>query len=62
MNEIDPIQFKNKFSLELFPTETLLGIKKVNCEVLCTDQKYRPVLGIEIGFIFFTLSYVNIDD
>ncbi len=62
MNKIDPIQFKNKFSIEFFPTETLLGIKAVNCEVLCTDEKYRPVTGIEVGLIFLTLSYVNISD
>lgn len=62
MNKIDPIQFKNKFSIEFFPTETLLGIKTVNCEVLCNDEEYRPVTGIEVGFIFLTISYVNISD
>jgi len=62
MNEVDPIQFKNKFSVEFLPTETLFGIKLVNCEVLCTDKIYRPVTGIEIGLIFLTLSYVNISD
>jgi|TARA_R110000851_G_scaffold31596_4_gene85357 hypothetical protein len=62
MNEIDPIQFKNKFSAEFLPTETLFGVKLVNCEVLCTDKIYRPVTGIEIGLIFLTLSYVNISD
>jgi|TARA_R110000772_G_scaffold235213_1_gene346837 hypothetical protein len=62
MNEIDPIQFKNKFSVEFLPTETLFGMKLVNCEVLCTDKIYRPVTGIEIGLIFLTLSYVNISN
>ena len=62
MNEIDPIQFKNKFSVEFLPTETLFCMKLVNCEVLCTDKIYRPVTGIEIGLIFLTLSYVNISD
>tara|TARA_R110000803_G_scaffold30619_2_gene68945 strand:+ start:1260 stop:1448 length:189 start_codon:yes stop_codon:yes gene_type:complete len=62
MNEVDPIQFKNKFSVEFLPTETLFGMKLVNCEVLCTDKIYRPVTGIEIGLIFLTLSYVNISD
>jgi len=59
MNQVNPLIFKNKFSIEFFPTETLLGIKAVNCEVLCEDDQYRWVNGIEIGFIFFTLSYVN---
>ena len=62
MNEIDPIQFKNKFSAESLPTATPFGVKLVNCEVLCTDKIYRPVTGIEIGLIFLTLSYVNISD
>ena len=59
MNQIDPLIFKNKFSIEFLPTETLFGLKTVNCEVLCKDNEYRWVSGIEVGFIFFTLSYVN---
>jgi hypothetical protein len=59
MNQIDPLIFKNKFSIEFLPTETLFGLKTVNCEVLCEDNEYRWVSGIEVGFIFFTLSYVN---
>ena len=34
MNKINPVVFKNKFSLQILPTETLLGIKTVNCEVI----------------------------
>jgi hypothetical protein len=60
MNKVDPIQFKHKFSIEFLPNETLLGIKSVNCEILCTDDQYRPVAGVELGFIFFTITYVNI--
>ena len=59
MNKINPVLFKNKFSLQILPTETLLGIKTVNCEVLCEDDIYRPIVGFEIGLIFFTFSYVN---
>jgi len=59
MNKIDPIIFKNKFAITFLPAETLLGIKTVNCEVLCEDDQYRWVSGLEIGFIFFTFSYVN---
>jgi hypothetical protein len=59
MEKINPLVFKNKISLEILPTETLFGLKTVKCEVLCEDDEYRPVIGIEIGFIFFTISYVN---
>lgn len=60
MKKINHLQFKHKFSLEFLPTETLLGIKILNCEVLCEDNEYRPVGGIEIGFIFFTISFVKL--
>ena len=60
MKKINHLQFKHKFSLEFLPTETLLGIKILNCEVLCEENEYRPVGGIEIGFIFFTISFVKL--
>ena len=59
MNKVDPIIFKNKFSIEFLPTETLVGLKTINCEVLCEDNEYRWVNGIEIGLIFFTFTYAN---
>jgi hypothetical protein len=60
MNKVNPLVFKNKLSVEFLPTETLFGLKTVNCEVLCDDNKYRWVNGLEIGLIFLTISYVNI--
>ena len=59
MKKVNPLIFKNKLSIELLPTETLFGIKTVNCQVLCEDDIYRSVIGIEIGFIFFTITFVN---
>ena len=59
MNKVNPLIFKNRFNVEFLPTETLLGVKLINCQVLCEDDIYRLVSGIEIGFIFFTLSYAN---
>jgi hypothetical protein len=59
MNKVTPLIFKNRFNLELLPTETLLGVKLINCQVLCEDDVYRLVSGIEIGFVFFTISYAN---
>jgi len=59
MNKVDPIIFKNKFSIEFLPTETLLGLKTINCEVLCEDNEYRWVNGIEVGLVFFTFTYAN---
>ena len=59
MNKINPVVFKNRFSVQILPTETLFGIKTVSCDVLCEDNVYRPITGIEIGLVFFTFSYVN---
>ena len=53
MEKINPLIFKNKISIEFLPTETLFGLKLINCEILCEDDKYRSVYGIELGFIFF---------
>ena len=60
MNKVNPLVFKNKLSVEFLPTETLFGLNTVNCEVLCDEDKYRWVNGLEIGLIFLTISYVNI--
>lgn len=59
MEKINPLLFKNKISLEIFPTETLVGLKTINCQVLCEDDKYHTIYGIEIGLIFCTISFVN---
>jgi hypothetical protein len=59
MEKVNPLIFKNKVSIELLPTETLFGLKLINCEILCDDDKYHSVYGIEMGFIFFTISYAN---
>ena len=59
MEKVNPLIFKNKISIEFLPTETLFGLKLINCEILCEDDEYRSVYGIEVGFIFFTISYAN---
>jgi len=59
MNKVTPLIFKNRFNVEILPTEPILGIKLINCQVLCEDDVYRLVSGIEIGFVFFTISYAN---
>lgn len=60
MKKINQLQFKSKLSVEVLPTETLLGVKLINCEVLCEDDEYRPMIGVEVGFIFFTITFVKL--
>ena len=57
MKKINQLQFKHKFNVEILPTETLLGVRIINCELLCEDDEYRPVIGFELGLIFLTISY-----
>ena len=59
MKKVNPLIFKNKFNIEFLPTETLLGIRMINCEIFCEDDIYRPVIGIEMGFIFFNIAYIK---
>lgn len=59
MDKINKETFSTKFSIEFLPTEMLIGIRVINCKVLCDDKKYRPVLGLELGFIFFKLTFVK---
>ena len=59
MQEIDRNTFNYRFTVELLPSEMLIGLKVVNCEGLCFDQKYRTILGLEIGLIFFKISFVH---
>jgi hypothetical protein len=60
MKKINQLQFKHKFNIEFLPTETLFGARIINCEILCEDKQYRSLGGIEIGFIFFTISFVKL--
>jgi hypothetical protein len=62
MSKVNPLIFKRRINVEFLPTETLLGIRTINCEVLCEDDKYRPVIGFEIGLIFLTLSFANMSN
>ena len=57
---INQLQFKHKFNVEILPTETLLGVRIINCELLCEDDEYRPVIGFELGLIFLTISFIKL--
>jgi hypothetical protein len=60
MSNITKEVFNHKVNLTFLPTEPLIGLNIHNCEVLCADEEFRPLFGIEIGLLFFTLSYTNI--
>ena len=46
--------------LEGYNGDDKTEIKILNFEVLCEDDIYRKVYGLEIGYIFITFSYINI--
>ena len=49
-------KFNTKAAIELLPKEPMLGIKLLNFKLQCDDEIYRPILGIDFGFIFFTIT------
>jgi len=57
MHNINQNTFKHKVHVEFFPRETLFGISLVNREILCEDDLYRPIVGFEIGLVFFKFGY-----
>tara|TARA_R100000951_G_C2549110_1_gene151897 strand:- start:56 stop:250 length:195 start_codon:yes stop_codon:yes gene_type:complete len=60
MDNVNKETFSKKISVELLPIEMLAGIRFINCKVLCDDEKYRPLVGLELGFIFFKLTFAYI--
>ena len=53
-------KFSHKLSIAFLPPEILLGVSTINHDYLCDDDQYRPVMGIELGFIFFKISFMYI--
>lgn len=61
MSNVTETTFNHKVAFSFFPSEPLLGINVHNTEVLCYDDEFRPVFSIEFGFLFFTISYSNMN-
>jgi hypothetical protein len=57
---IDKASFNNQISFSLLPTEPLLGFRVINCHVLCSDDRYRPIAGLELGLLFLKISYSKV--
>jgi hypothetical protein len=50
-----------RIGIEFLPKETLLGIHYIECEVdLAQSGKFEEMVGVQIGFIFFTISCMKI--
>lgn len=60
MSDIKQETFNHKFYLVLLPQEPLLGIKLHNTHAKCEDDEFRPLISIELGFLFLTFSYSHI--
>ena len=54
-------KLSHSFNLEMLPKEMLFGIQFRNCHLVDDEGKDRPLYGVELGFIFFKISYVNVD-
>jgi hypothetical protein len=57
---IDKVDFHNQFSFSFLPTEPLIGLRLINCHVLCSNDSYSPVRGLELGLLFFKFSFIKV--
>ena len=51
---------KNVFNIVLLPEEPMLGIQIINAPCVVKDDKIEKVIGLELGLLFFKLSWVRI--
>ena len=51
---------KNVFNMTLLPEEPMLGIQILNANCVVENDEIKKVLGLELGFIFFKVSYMRI--
>jgi len=52
---------RHQFLFQFLPPTSLLGISIGQYETKVEDsEKWHPAFNIELGFIFFKLSYINI--
>ena len=51
----------HEFNIAILPQSPLFGIQMKQYEKKNTRDLYNPVISIELGFVFFTLSYRNTD-
>jgi hypothetical protein len=50
---------KNVFNLVLLPDETLIGIQVINSQCILEDDTIKRVKGLELGFLFFKISFTR---
>lgn len=60
MSNLTKEVFNHKVTIQFLPAEPLVGLNIHNTQVICADEKARPLFGLELGFLFFTLSYTNV--
>jgi len=55
----EKIKRRHKFSITFLPKEILLGFSGINSQVALEDGQIGHCYGIEIGFLFFKIMYLN---
>jgi len=53
--------FSHAFYFEFLPKEPVIGVKVWNRELICDDGVDRPLFRIELGALFFLVSYTNVN-
>tara|TARA_R110001592_G_scaffold362314_1_gene675754 strand:+ start:4973 stop:5158 length:186 start_codon:yes stop_codon:yes gene_type:complete len=52
--------FQHNFDFEFLPASPLIGISIQQGEIKCYDKEFRPMIHVQLGFLFFKISYTNV--
>ena len=55
MSNVTKEVFNHKLTVQFLPAEPLVGLNIHNTHVICADEMPRPLFGLELGFLFFTI-------
>lgn len=60
MSELTEKTFKNNIAFTFLGKSPLLGLSISKMQAKCSDDEWRPLTVVELGFFFFKFSYHNI--
>jgi len=52
--------FQHNFDVEFLPASPLVGINIQQGKIKCRDGKFRAMIQVQLGFLFFKISYTNV--
>ena len=52
--------FQHDIQVEMLPACLLIGLNILQGEIKCHDDEFRPMIQVQLGFLFFKFSYTNV--